>query len=245
MLSVLSVCAVLCCAVLCCAVLCCAVLCCAVLCCAVLCCAVLCCAVLCCAVLCCAVLCCAVLCCAVLCCAVLSVCLSEPLCSSFPLCLCSVLIVQNLLRAKCRKPDSHPNAVISKKKNLHILSFSPSRQGEPRFSDRPVRLCIFLRNFHVVNALSRSEPRHGRETIARQQHCSEKKLQQNLTGFKQGQRPKQTRRDTRRAFGSDSVALVTAAIAVHSCGMRASALCSATSKPHSSGRDSTASTLSS
>ena len=62
-----------------------------------------------------------------------------------------------------------------------------------------------------------------------------KKLQQHWTGHKQGQRPQQTRIDTRRAYGSDSIALVTAAIAVHSYGMRASALCSATSKAHSWG----------
>ena len=64
-----------------------------------------------------------------------------------------------------------------------------------------------------------------------------KKLQQNWTGLKQGQRPQQMRTDTRRSYVSDSIALATAAIALHSCGMRASALCSTTSKPHSSGRD--------
>ena len=70
-----------------------------------------------------------------------------------------------------------------------------------------------------------------------------KKLQQDWTGLKLGQRPQQTRMDTCRASMSDLIAMVTAAIAVLRCGMRASTLCSATSRPRSWGRDCTASTL--
>ena len=104
--------------------------------------------------------------------------------------------------------------------------------------------CEEVQFIYMVNVLSKSKPGHGRETTARQQHCPEKD-QQNWAGLKLGQRPQRTSLDICRASGSDSIALVTAAIAVLRLGMRASALCPTTSKPPSWGRDCTASTLSS
>ena len=125
-----------------------------------------------------------------------------------------------------------------------FLPLSPSRQSEPRFSDRPLRLWIFSRNFHVVNALSQSEPGHGEKPLL-DSNTAPKKLQTILDWSQTGTANAADAHRHRRAYGSDSIALVTAAIAVHSCGMRASALCSATSKPHSWGEVNTFSTLSS
>ena len=100
--------------------------------------------------------------------------------------------------------------------------------------------CVEFQFLYMVNVLSKSKPGHGRETTARRQHCSEK-----APGLKLGQRPQQTRVDRCHASRSDPIALVTAGIAVHRCDMRASAPCSATSKPPSWRRDGTASTQSS
>ena len=111
-------------------------------------------------------------------------------------------------------------------------SSSLAQHGQrAQFSHRQPRHWIFSRNFDVENAHKKSDPEQGRETTARQQHCSEE-TPTELTDLTREQGPQQTRIDTSRASGSDSIALVTAAIAVHS-GMRPSALCCATSKPHS------------
>ena len=127
-------------------------------------------------------------------------------------------------------PHSSPVMNISTKANfsLHCSIPVPARNLDTSC------FCVELQLIYMVNVLSTSKPGHGPETTARQQH-DQKKIQQNWTSLKLTQRPHQTPMDVCRASGSDSIALVTAAIAVPRCGERASALCSATSKPPSWG----------